>query len=247
MKTARFVAEDCFKGKLVYAGGDDVLAFVCVDDLLPAMTLLRCLYSGRAVPAWLAARLDDRARRRFDSANGWLRLDEDLLLTMGEKATASCGAVVAHHQAPLGLVLRTLREAEAASKSRGGRDAFSLRVLKRAGGEVEVTDRWFRDDGGAAGLLDALMRMLAREGVSRRAAYHSVEWLAQLPENPAADLLRESLAYQFARQGGERELAFRLADYAARHHPGAAPRVLTDFLLTAEFLARNSRHAEESP
>ncbi len=258
LKTARFVVEDCFKGKLVYAGGDDVLAFVCVDDLLPAMTLLRCLYSGREVPAWLIDRLDGKTRGRFESSNGWLLLDDELLLTMGDQATASCGAVVAHHQAPLGMVLRTLREAESAAKKEGGRDAFCLRILKRAGGEVGVTDKWFRTEmpsppaplplagegSSAAGLLDGLMRMLARDGVSRRAAYNSVEWLAQLPEKPDADLLRTNLAYQFGRQGGDRELALRLADYASRHHAETPAKSLGDLLMTAEFLARNTRHPE---
>ena len=245
LRTARFVVEDCFKGKLVYAGGDDVLAFVCVDDLLPAMTLLRCLYSGRAVPDWLMNRLDGKSRGRFKSGNGWLLLNDELLLTMGDKATASCGAVVAHHQAPLGMVLRTLREAESAAKKAGGRDAFCLRILKRAGGEVGVTDKWFRgEDNSAVGLLDALMRMLADKDVSRRAAYNAVEWLAQLPARPDAAMLRANLAYQFGRQGGDRELALRLADYASRHHPEAPAKVLRDFLMTAEFLARNTRHPE---
>jgi len=38
---ARHIVEEVFKGKLLYAGGDDVLAMVSVDDLLPAMLLLR--------------------------------------------------------------------------------------------------------------------------------------------------------------------------------------------------------------
>lgn len=245
LKTARFVVEDCFKGKLVYAGGDDVLAFICVDDLLPAMTLLRCLYSGRVVPDWVLSRLDGKSRGRFECGNGWLLLDDELLLTMGDKATASCGAVVAHHQAPLGMVLRTLREAESAAKKAGGRDAFCLRILKRAGGEAGVTDKWFQGgDDGAAGLLDALMRMLAGKDVSRRAAYNAVEWLAQLPARPDAALLRPNLAYQFGRQGGDRELALRLAGYVSRHHPEAPAKALRDFLMTAEFLARNTRHPE---
>jgi CRISPR-associated protein Cmr2 len=181
----------------------------------------------------------------FASNNGWLRLGDELLLTMGNLATASCGAVVAHHQAPLGMVLRTLREAESAAKNQGGRDAFSLRILKRAGGEVGVTDKWFGGEAdGAAGLLDALKRMLANKNVSRRAAYNSVEWLAQLPAKPDAALLRINLAYQFGRQDGDRELASRLAEYASRHHPESPAEALKDFLMTAEFLARNTRHPE---
>lgn len=124
IKVARFVVEDCFKGKLIYSGGDDVLVFVCVDDLLPAMTMLRYLYSGKPVPEWVANRLDAKTRKRVDSKNGYLLLDGKLLMTMGEKAEASCGAVVAHHQAPLGYVLRQLRAAESKAKNAGGRNAF---------------------------------------------------------------------------------------------------------------------------
>ncbi len=63
---------------------------------------------------------------------------------------------------------------------------------------------------------------------------------------PAADaaMLRTNLAYQFGRQGGDRELAMRLADYVARHHQDRAPGMLSDFLLVAEFLARNTRRPE---
>lgn len=264
LKTARFVVEDCFKGKLLYAGGDDVLALICVDDLLPAMTLLRCLYSGRAVPHWLAGRLDDGSLGRFECGNGWLRLDDELFLTMGDKATASCGAVVAHHQTPLGMVLRALREAEDTAKKKGERDAFSLRILKRAGGEVGVTDKWWRartcppegspppvqEGESAVGLLDRLMRLLACKGVSRRAVYNTVEWLAQLPERPVPDLLAANLAYQFARQANDalkepmRALALELASYVSHHYPYTPARALTDLLLTGEFLARNSRQEE---
>ncbi|MEN8130147.1 MAG: type III-B CRISPR-associated protein Cas10/Cmr2 [Pseudomonadota bacterium] len=48
LNLARHVVEDLFKGKLLYAGGDDVMAMVSVDDLLPAMLLLRLVYSGIA-------------------------------------------------------------------------------------------------------------------------------------------------------------------------------------------------------
>jgi CRISPR-associated protein Cmr2 len=248
--TVRFVVEDCFKGKLVYAGGDDVLAFVCVDDLLPAMTLLRHLYSGSPIPQWLTDRLGSAEQKRFDSNNGWLRLDKRLLMTMGHKATASCGAVVAHHQAPLGMVLRTLREAESAAKNQGVRDAFSLRVLKRAGGEIGVTDKWSRgSDSDAPGLLSRIMDQLSQKGVSRRAAYHSLNWLEQLPPCPDARLLGENLAYQFARQTQDgtlkkamRALALDLADYVSRQHPEKPVEVLWNLLTTGEFLARESRH-----
>ncbi len=252
---ARHIVEEVFKGKLLYAGGDDVLAMVSVDDLLPAMLLLRAAYSGMGGGvAGLRAGLD---LKRLQLGRGYVQLRDRLMPMMGSRASACMGAVVAHHQAPLAMVLRELRQAESKAKNEGGRDAFCLRILKRAGGEVGVTDKWFRTPSlpasqppagegcSAAGLLDELMHMLARKGVSRRAAYNSVEWLATLPEKPDSALLAANLAYQFGRQGGDRELGCRLAEYATCHHPDTAARTLTDFLMTAEFLARSSRVTEE--
>ncbi|MCB1639428.1 MAG: type III-B CRISPR-associated protein Cas10/Cmr2, partial [Thiothrix sp.] len=245
IKVARFVVEDCFKGKLIYSGGDDVLAFVCVDDLLPAMTMLRYLYSGKPVPEWINRKLDNRTIKRFDSNNGYLLLDDKLLLTMGEQAEASCGAVVAHHQAPLGYVLHQLRAAESAAKNAGGRNAFSLHVFKRAGGAISITDKWYQGDEygkNAPELLDKLMRMLAHDDTSRRAAYHSLSWLKQLPPQPDENLLKTSLAYQFGRQGGSKELAVELAAYVSRHYSQEAASRLENLLMVAEFLARETRH-----
>ncbi len=258
LRVAPFVVEDCFKGKLIYSGGDDVLAFVCVDDLLPAMALLRQLYSGAPIPEWLMSRLDNRSRNRFDSKNGYLRLDGKLLLTMGEKAQASCGAIVAHHQAPLGYVLRQLRAAESQAKNAGGRNAFSLRILKRGGGEIGVSDKWIRNnnDNNAPDLLDRLMAMFAHPHVSRRAAYHAVTWLKQLEPDPGVELLKANLAYQFAQQTRSEEqkeknrtLAIEVAAYAAQHFDksrhGGPTKVLENMLMTAEFLARETRREQD--
>ncbi len=62
---APYIVETVCKGKLIYAGGDDVLAMVSVDDLLPALALLRLAYSGvfptgdAADHAWRLLGVDD--------------------------------------------------------------------------------------------------------------------------------------------------------------------------------------------
>ncbi len=264
LKVARFVMEDCFKGKLVYAGGDDVLAFVCVDDLLPAMTLLRYLYSGKKVPEWLLDRLDIGVRNRFDSNNGYLRLNGKLLLTMGEKATASCGAIVAHHQTPLGHILKRLRAAESEAKNIDmNKNAFALKVIKRAGGEIGITDKWWHDNDykQTPELLFKLMELLSHKGVSRRATYNSVTWLDQLPLNPPLEMLKANLAHQFRQQGGGIDganLAIELATYADHHWKDETEKAgqyqgrrkdsavrLANLLMVGEFLARESRLEHE--
>ena len=62
---------------------------------------------------------------------GFAMLNGRLMRMMGERATASCGAVIAHHQAPLSAVIRELRAAEQRAKNEGGRNAFSITSIKK--------------------------------------------------------------------------------------------------------------------
>ena len=271
---APYIVETVCKGKLIYAGGDDVLAMVSVDDLLPALALLRLAYSGvfptggAADHAWRLLGVDDS---RLDIRKGHVLLRDRLYRVMGGKATASAGAVVAHHSAPLGAVLRQLRDAEKQAKNRGGRDAFAIRVLKRSGGMVELVSRWFGGLDPAQGLESApigmLLRLreaLANPQLSRRVAYLAQSWLPQLPppsefSDPVLyeKLLADNLAYQFARQchgdkdkqratdlgRGLGKLAVKLADSSSRpeEDKSTATDTIRDFLAVAEFLAREGR------
>ncbi|WP_298236505.1 type III-B CRISPR-associated protein Cas10/Cmr2 [uncultured Azohydromonas sp.] len=251
---APHVVEDEHLGRLIYAGGDDVLAMLPVADLLPAMQRLRVAYAGH-----------DPAHEDGDYQGAGLKLKDGfallrnrgrlcLMRMMGTRATASCGAVVAHHQAPLGAVMRELRAAESRAKGRGGRDAFSLTIVKRSGGALTVTAKW----GEPVDLLHALRKFLGADGVSRRAVYNSLAWLRDLPQDQPA-MLETLLAYQLARQADKavREahdvprLAQRLAalafDDALRPPPRDGEKRLdwlVHFMSAAEFLARATRNKD---
>jgi CRISPR-associated protein Cmr2 len=147
LHVARWVVEELFYGRLIYAGGDDVLAMVAVDDLLPCMLILRCAYSG-ILPAGEREAIWELYKDVKDRLTwidkGYVLLGGKqgrLLRMMGGRATASAGAVVAHHAAPLQAVLRRLRQAEKAAKTYG-RNAFSIALMKRAGGETTYTASW---------------------------------------------------------------------------------------------------------
>ncbi len=262
------VVEREHRGRLIYAGGDDVLAMVPVADLLSIMPRLREAYSGGSDDAATVEQDDSNSEQddywqrvrhsgKLACKDGFARLPSRrgrpsrLMRMMGKGATASCGAVVAHHQTPLGFVLRELREAEKRAKTEGGRDAFSITVLKRSGGSLRFTDKWDRVEA-----LVALQRYLADPDVSRRAAYNSLVWLRDLPEDADADMLSCLLAYQFERQSGSKTardhhdvpgLARRLAQWAVQPRPHCPTRPakwrqwLESVLGVAEFLAREVR------
>ena len=273
---ARHVVEEVFKGKLLYAGGDDVLAMVSVDDLLACMLLLRAAYSG--VGEWGALPGVDGAPdlRGMTIGRGYVKLGRGrntrLLPMMGRDATASIGAVVAHHQAPLGNVLRELRRAEKLAKGHqnGGRNAFCLRVMKRGGGAVSVTSRFWDQaqltaakveqklalEGTALGLLLRFADSIARADTSRRAVYNATDWLTKLPARDGVGpdgklLLAEpdwqrmvalNLAMQFGKQGAAPEHASEFVALAcAENEPADTLTALADMLVTAEFFAREGR------
>ena len=270
---ARHVVEDLCKGKLLYAGGDDVLAMVSVGDLLRCLFLLRLAYSGiwpdQAGLAELLGLLGERKMAKLK--RGHALLDGKLLRLMGNKATASAGAVVAHHQAPLAKVLRELRTTEKRAKTEGGRDAFSINLLKRSGGATRLTLPWLTPGGTPSnawsdalegGLTDTPMALLLRlrnifsGDTSRKAAYLTQGWLTDLPTaaqmEPSAlqALISANLEYQLKRQGGKDEAeanaatARLLVDTACRiaAQRGKEPApIIRDLLGIAEFLARESR------
>ncbi|GAB4180416.1 MAG: hypothetical protein Fur0039_25100 [Rhodocyclaceae bacterium] len=242
----RHVVEEEHLGRAIYAGGDDVLAMLPVADLLPAMQRLRHAYSG------VDPEHEGGRHHGLTLANGFAALTvgegknqklKVLMRMMGHAATASAGAVVAHHQAPLSAVLRELRAAEKRAKNEGGRDAFSITVIKRSGGALTLTEKW----GEPVKLLADLIAFLRDDATSRRAVYNSLEWLKDLPDpKQSPDMLESLLAYQLARQtsGAARALApglaRRLAALAAAR-PGDGLGWLANFLGVAEFLARETR------
>ncbi|HPC82480.1 MAG TPA: type III-B CRISPR-associated protein Cas10/Cmr2 [Thermoanaerobaculaceae bacterium] len=254
LETARWVVERLFLGRLIYSGGDDALAMVAVDDLLPCMFALRCAFSG-IVPAGEKDSVWELYRQLGaflgDIGSGYVGIDhskrpEDgrnrrilkIFRAMGGRATASMGAVVAHHQAPLQAVLRRLRLAEKAAKD-NGRNSFSIVLAKRGGGEASYTaswgfggvkldhldpddhrdvpyiaDRWTLLTQNLVTPMGVLLRLRDNLGlpfVSRRAVYHALEWLEDLPSWPEGsgkdqlaayrEMLAKTLAWQLRRQG----------------------------------------------
>lgn len=255
LRVGRFVVEDLFKGRLLYAGGDDLMAMASIDDLLGLMETLRCAYSGKEPHASVVHLWEDPGRDRLRKLkNGYGLLDGRLVRLMGEAATVSVGGVIAHHTAPLGSVLRELREAEKRAKQ-AGKNGFSLSVLKRSGGAVHLTSPW---EGPApqslpvAVVLSSLRNAFAKD-LSRRACYHLLTWLSQLPPTSPDDLLKTLVTYQFHRQRKSktlnglqpelRSLAHDLVEISKvgtqENRPNTA--FIADALSIAEFLAREGR------
>ncbi len=109
-----------FKGCLVYAGGDDVLA------LLPLHGALPC-----------ARALADTFRDQMSSFIVPGRKGE-----MSVQPTLSVGLAIVHHLEPLSEALELARKAEAHAKSLKGKNALAVALNKRGGSEKTVGGTW---------------------------------------------------------------------------------------------------------
>lgn len=102
------------QGSLVYAGGDDVLAFV------PLHRVLDC-----------ARKLSDEFKERLKD-----------FTDAGQAPTLSVGIAIAHHLDPLADTLELARAAEKTAKGLPGKNALCLKVSKRGGSITTVVGKW---------------------------------------------------------------------------------------------------------
>lgn len=152
LKLVRYIVESRHPGKLVYAGGDDVLALLPLDSVLEVSRELRAAFSGEIFTGEVGS---DEECTKFEVQFGkqkagyvWLELikgdknSRQLLATMGHRAEASTGIAIAHHKNPLDITLTEVRNAEKAAKSKEGRNAFNIIFLKRSGEIMSAGAKW---------------------------------------------------------------------------------------------------------
>lgn len=182
------LVERQYLGRLVYSGGDDVLAFVSFEDALPLLHALRAAFSGQVVPDGDAYRVD------WTRTDGTVLVDGQPCPTLGPTAEASAGLVLAHQQEPLQDVVQLGRQAEKAAKD-GGRNRFALALGRRSGGRFTAVAPW-QLPGGATGLLPVIERLASAVRDRRLSssflydAQRDADVLAVLPDQAVAAELR---------------------------------------------------------
>ena len=120
LKVVPEVVEVEHSGRVIYAGGDDIMAFLPIKDLLDVMGCLSKSFKG-----------------------GFIKENEEIYMAMDNKASTSAGVVICHHTHPLSHALEKLATAlKDGAKEREGRDAFFFSVMKRAGEELCFGSKW---------------------------------------------------------------------------------------------------------
>jgi len=233
LKLVRHIVENRYPGKLVYAGGDDVLALLPVDSVLKVARELRAAFSGEIYTGIgteeegkpFEVRFGDRYAR-----SGYVSLQitgEDkprLLPTMGCQATASTGIAIAHRLSPLDLTLQEVRKAEKDAKGKEGRNAFSITFLKRSGETMSAGAKWtYRQNCGESNLLPIdtvsvlleFQRKFAENSISSKFPYilqEEAETLSLLEIQEIQVLYKAEIKRLLLRQQGSKQLSKEVAD-----------------------------------
>jgi len=142
------------KGKKVYAGGDDVLAFVNLNHLMDVIKEVRNEFP------------------KFE--------DLGYEIKNQKKSTASAGIAIAHYKDPLPIVLDWSHRMEKNAKSTDGKDAFSIAVLKRSGEIVKTRKKWEYDDKNTIDMMDELIDSLLSDDFSNKFIINLIKEFSRL-------------------------------------------------------------------
>lgn len=206
-------------GSLVYAGGDDVLAF------MPLHTVLDC------------------ARTLAKDFEGRMSSPQKFTDTHGNTPTLSVGIAVVHHLEPLSDALELARRAEKLAKRVPGKNALAVIVSKRSGADCEVAGQRESIDR----RLKRFIRLHRMEAVPDGAAFELRELaihLRDLPEAMMDDAVR-ILRRKRAAKGTEKMAEAVLTELEGYVRSEAVSiRELADELIVARLFASATKQAD---
>lgn len=123
------------RGRLIYAGGDDVCAVLPVSEALATAEEIAKLYRAGFV------RYDKNRKYEIVSQADCVKLA--VHLGKGENISISAGLLVCHHKKPLTTALLDAQDLlKKGAKERGGRNAIAIKLDKRSGGGRTWISKW---------------------------------------------------------------------------------------------------------
>lgn len=245
VRSVRQIVEVEHCGKLIYAGGDDLLALAPLRDVPGILLALhrRFVSSFAEEQGRVLILPGSRAPHTRDSKE--------------RSASISAGVVIVHRSHPFSQAIEFGQlSLKNDAKDRLGRDAFAFRLLKRSGAALVVGCKWQFPNGTSDPPLEILQRLVAwfQEGAlsPRLARFMAVEaaGLAHMPPtypDPLAAELRR-LVNRHATQDAGRIADTLVAllegyrDLAEEITLEKTPWEMTkDFVLLAHFIAKEGK------
>ncbi len=139
-----YLTEQRYAGRLIYGGGDDVLAYTNLWEWDRWLWDIRQCFRGQADPGEEFAHTGDYWQ--WGQGEPPPGLSRRPLFTMGRTATISFGIVIAHQSVPLAIALENLWAAEDSAKEHQSpshqKDAVQVRVMYGNGNILTATAKF---------------------------------------------------------------------------------------------------------
>ena len=165
-------------GSVIYAGGDDVMAYLPLDKAIDHANQIRLLFSAQMN-----------------------QLFSELKLS-GDKPTFSIGLSIAHHSAPISLALDTARRAEKCAKEVAGKNALSIIQSKRSGHDIVISGKWDSVDG-VPGIEERFQTMIELYHPKVNALPHTLGYQLRRAEIESGGSQLNEIEMDFASEEGE--------------------------------------------
>jgi CRISPR-associated protein Cmr2 len=150
-----YLTEERYAGRLIYAGGDDVLAYTNLWEWDDWLWDIRECFRGDIDPVNEFKNSGDYWQWNSKKSKSD-RITPRPLFTMGNTATISFGIVIAHQSVPLAIALENLWAAEAAAKEHQSideipngvdkfkyrKDAVQVRIMYQNGNTLSSTSKF---------------------------------------------------------------------------------------------------------
>lgn len=242
---------EAYSGRLIYAGGDDVVALLPADMAIACAQALRCAFRGQTtlgpegtvILTQIAPGVLTRERDTDDQGR------PIPFLVPGPKADASVGIAMAHYKSPLQDVVRAAQSAEKRAKNQHQRSAVAVTLMKRSGEILEWGAKW---DGGGLDLLSAIQQALKDKVVSAKFPHRIVQFVDPYRSERAAEQIQKRpLGKSRTSEGftGEvaRTILLRDLDQAVDRQRGSAysKERVQDLRSKAEIYLEGISHAED--
>jgi len=117
VEAKRYVDNNNF-GRTIYAGGDDFLALLNLNNIFDTLTALRKLFDTK---------LNQVLKEEFETTVDF---------------TFSAGLAIAHYKSPLGEALTRARVMEHKAKETVNKNALAIAVIKHSGEMLEASVKW---------------------------------------------------------------------------------------------------------
>lgn len=121
--------ESGFWGRVVYAGGEDFLGFVTLDDVLKSLDKLRIEFDEKVNQA----------------------LHREAFVEENNNLSFSAGMVIAHYKTPLSEALKWVHQMETAAKEVVGKNSLGIALLKHSGEIEKCVYKWWEESEKSAG------------------------------------------------------------------------------------------------